>query len=305
MLCQLFSTSRLLLPTPPVCLQPLSYLFGLREPLSFLFLPSPPLLFPLAPAFFLPHAPLLVLPAAFFFSLPRLLFSLPRRLFSLSRVLLSIPPLSLQPLSYLFGLRTSLPFLFPPTPAFFLPHAPLLVLAATVFFLLANYLRLLTTAGFSVLPNRLRLLTTDLFLLHPSYRLSLLPCSLPLSSPLFCQPLPRGFPYDPALDILWSCRPAGVLAPALFWRLERHETIFHMIPKHLVSLHSHPWSRYGPFATRVCCVYPSSLGLCLWRSGWKTAGLRCRHAEATTTARQTCYILIQRRFRCSSVLTDL
>jgi hypothetical protein len=145
------------------------------------------------------------------------------QLLSTSRLLLPTPPVSLQPLSYLFGLRTSLPFLFQPsppllfplTPAFFLPHAPLLVLAAAVFFLL---------------PNHLRLLTTDLFLLHPSYRLSLSPCSLPLSSPLVCQPPPRGFPYGPALVILWSCRPAGGLAPALFWRLERHESIFHMIP---------------------------------------------------------------------------
>jgi hypothetical protein len=103
MLCQLFSTSRLLLSIPPVSLQPLSYLFGLRMPFSFLFLPSPPLI-------------------------------------------------------------------FPPAPAFFLPHAPLLVLAAAVFFLLPNFLRLLTTASFFP---------------HPSHRLSLPPRGLPLASHLF------------------------------------------------------------------------------------------------------------------------
>jgi hypothetical protein len=87
------------------------------------------------------------------------------QLFSTTRLLLSISPVSLQPLSYLLGLRmpfsflflASSPLLFPPTPAFFLPHVRLLVLAAAVFFLLLNCLRLLTTA---------------LFFLCPSYRLS-------------------------------------------------------------------------------------------------------------------------------------
>jgi hypothetical protein len=79
MLCQLFSTSHFLLSILPVPLQPLSYLLGLRMPLSFLFLPSPPLLFPPAPAFFLKHAPLLVLAAAVFFFHTSYRLSLPPR----------------------------------------------------------------------------------------------------------------------------------------------------------------------------------------------------------------------------------
>jgi hypothetical protein len=133
MFSQLLSTSRLLLSIPPVSLQPLSHLFGLRMLFSFLFLPSSPLLFPSTPAFFLPHIPLLVLAAAVF-------------------VLL-------------------------------LDH--LRLLAAAVFVLLLDHLRLLTTAGFFLLPNCLRLLSTALFFFHPSYRLSLPPRGLPLASHLF------------------------------------------------------------------------------------------------------------------------
>jgi hypothetical protein len=121
------------------------------------------------------------------------------QLLSTSRLLLSIPPVSLQPLSHLFGLRMlfsflflpSSPLLFPSTPAFFLPHIPLLVLAAAVFVLLLDHLRLLTTAGFFLLPNRLHLLPAALFFLHPSYHLSLLPCRHPVPAHLRCKPLPR------------------------------------------------------------------------------------------------------------------
>jgi hypothetical protein len=83
MLCQPFSTSRLLLPILPLSLQPLSYLLGLRMPFPFLFLLSPPLLFPPAPAFFLRHAPLLVLAVAVFFLLPNCLRLLATALFFL------------------------------------------------------------------------------------------------------------------------------------------------------------------------------------------------------------------------------
>jgi hypothetical protein len=69
MLRQLFSPSRRLLSVPLMSLQPPSYLFSLRIPFSFLFQPSPLLLFPAAPTFFLPQAPLLVLAAAVFFLL--------------------------------------------------------------------------------------------------------------------------------------------------------------------------------------------------------------------------------------------
>jgi hypothetical protein len=83
MLRQFCSTSRLLLSILPLCLQPLSYLLGLRMPLPFLFLLSPPLLFPPAPAFFLPHVRLLVLAAAVFFLLLNCLRLLTTALFFL------------------------------------------------------------------------------------------------------------------------------------------------------------------------------------------------------------------------------
>jgi hypothetical protein len=71
------------------------------------------------------------------------------------------------------------------------PSQPLLILPAAFGFLL---------------PNRLRLLTAPLFLLHPSYRLSLLLCNLPLPSPLLGQQppcyfltLPHGLPLPSPL----------------------------------------------------------------------------------------------------------
>jgi hypothetical protein len=214
--------------------------------------------------------------------------------------LLSISPLSLQPLSYLFGLRMpfsslflrSSPLLFPPTPAFFLPHISLLVLAATVFLvLLLDHLHLLTTSGFFLLPNCFRLLTTALFFFHLSYRLPLLVCDLPLAScllgqqpprkflalscrislpsPLLCQPLPRGFPYDPALVVLRHCRPPRAPTPGLFSRLERHEANFRESPEHLISLPTRRWSQRYLLMARVSRVYPLLLFLCLWCGGWK------------------------------------
>jgi hypothetical protein len=82
MLCQLFSTPRLLLSVLPVSLQPLAYLLSLRMPFWFLFLPSSPLLFPPPPVFFLQHVRLLVLAAAaVFFLLPNCLRLLTTTLF--------------------------------------------------------------------------------------------------------------------------------------------------------------------------------------------------------------------------------
>jgi hypothetical protein len=153
-----------------------------------------------------------------------------------------------MPFSFIF--LPSSPLLFPSTPAFFLSHIPLLVLAAAVLVLL---------------PDHLRLLTTTLFF-HPSYRLSLLPCDLPLascllgqqpprrflqelpctllhSSPFLCQPMPRGFPYDPALVVLRHCQPPRAPTPGLFSPLERHEAKFRESPEHLISLPSRRWSQ--------------------------------------------------------------
>jgi hypothetical protein len=199
-------------------------------------------------------------------------------LFSTSRHLLSFLPLSLQPLSYLFGLRMTCSFLFQPsslllfpvTPTFFLPHIPVLVSPAAIFF---------------VLPEYLRLLTTVLFFLHPCYRLSLSPRGLPLTLPYFCQPQARGFPYVATLVIPRSCGPTRAVAPRLFWRLEWHETVFHRISEHQVSFPSCLGSRYNLFlipASRAC---PLPLGSCpCWNRWGKMTVVQLSHAEVTISS---------------------
>jgi hypothetical protein len=104
MLCQLFSTSGLLLSILPLSLQPLSHLLGLRMPFSFHFLQSSPLLFPQPPVFFLQHVRLLELAvAAVFFLLPNCLRLLTTTLFFIHpsyRLSLPLPGLPLA--SHLF-----------------------------------------------------------------------------------------------------------------------------------------------------------------------------------------------------------
>jgi hypothetical protein len=96
MLCQLFSTPRLLLSSLPLSLQPLTYLFRSRTPFSMLFLPSPPLLFPRTPVFFLQHIRLLVLAAAVFVLLSNCLrLLLTDRFFLHPYYRLSLPPCGL------------------------------------------------------------------------------------------------------------------------------------------------------------------------------------------------------------------
>ena len=70
MLCQFFSTSRLLLFISAVSFQPLTYLLGLRVAFPLLFLTSYPLLLLESSCFFPLQVHLLVLTAAFFFLLP-------------------------------------------------------------------------------------------------------------------------------------------------------------------------------------------------------------------------------------------
>jgi hypothetical protein len=141
---------------------------------------------------------------------------------------------------------------------------------------------LLYAPAFFLSPNPVRLLTAILLFLHPSHHLPLLPCRLPLLSPLLCQPLPRCFPYCPALIILWSCRSPWSKTAVLFSRLEWHGTRLGKSPEHLISLPSRFRNPYDLILTRVSCVYPFLLELCLWRCGRKgRTGIRSRHADAT------------------------